>query len=269
MVQTYGRDAFPFAQVLATKGARTVSVCVPAHDEERTVGGVVRAALATSPLVDEVVVVDDGSSDDTARVAGREGAHVVRLDSCAGKGAAMRAGLERSSGELVAFLDADVRNPSPDFVASLVGPLLTTDAVLVKGFYERPIDGSPTGGGRVTELMARPLLEVLFPAVAPVRQPLAGETAAPRAVLDTLGLAEGYGVEIALLIDAAATFGPAAIAQVDLGTRVHRNRPLHELRPQATEVLRAALARTGERRGVLVDPGPAVDGARWGAAGAR
>lgn len=273
MVQTYGRGTFPLARVVGAKGARAVSVCVPAHDEERTVGGVVRAALAAAPLVDEVVVVDDGSSDDTARVATRAGARVVRLAACTGKGAAMRAGLDRCSGDLVAFLDADVRNPSPDFVAGLIGPLLTTEAVLVKGFYERPIDGSATGGGRVTELVARPLLELLFPAVACVRQPLAGETAAPRAVLDALGLADGYGVEIALLIDAAIAFGPSAIAQVDLGTRVHRNRPLAELRPQAAEVLRAALARADTHDsvhdGVRQGPDPAMDGARRGTAGAR
>jgi len=161
-----------------------------------------------------------------------------------GKGLAMAAALEASSGDLIAFLDADVANTTPAFVTGLLGPLLTNDAVaLVKGFYTRPLHGDPTGGGRVTELVARPVLELLFPELSWVRQPLAGETAAHRWVFEKLGFAKGYGVELGLLIDVAHSLGADRLAQVDLGERIHRNRPLEELRPQAVDVLRAALER--------------------------
>ncbi len=161
-----------------------------------------------------------------------------------GKGQAMAAALGASSGDLVAFLDADVANTTPAFVTGLLGPLLTTDHIaLVKGSYTRPLHGDPTGGGRVTELVARPILELLFPELSWVRQPLAGETAAHRWVFEKLGFAGGYGVELGLLIDLAQSLGPDRLAQVDLGERIHRNRPLHELRPQAVDVLRAALER--------------------------
>lgn len=234
-----------------SKAGRTVSVCVPARNEESTVGAVVTAVRALTAagggagLVDEVVVVDDGSSDATATVAQAAGAVVVAgPQGGGGKGAAMRCALEHTSGDLVVFLDADVEGFGPHYVAGLLMPLLTTeDVALVKGCYDRPLHGRPREGGRVTELVAKPIIDLLFPVLGGVGQPLAGETAAPRAVLDKLRLADGYGVEIALLIDVADQFGIGAVAQVDLGTRVHRNRPLAELRPQATEVLRAALQR--------------------------
>jgi glucosyl-3-phosphoglycerate synthase len=252
VVTTYGPGAFGLDRVLAAKQGRTVSVCIPARDEATTVGDVVHAVLRShvatgggSGLVDEVVVVDDGSADGTARAASVAGARVVASGSRRGKGGAMRAGIDRSEGDVLVFLDADVENTTGEFVTSLLGPLLVDGALLVKGFYERPLDGAPAGGGRVNELMARPLLEVLFPELSDVRQPLAGETATTRAVLDKLELSPGYGVEIGMLIDVAERFGVAAIAQVDLGLRVHRNRTLDELRPQAVEILRAALDRLG------------------------
>ena len=254
-VRTFAADAFPLDAVLAAKGGRTVSVCIPAHNEAATVAHVLAAvrlphveAEGGSGLVDEVLVVDDGSTDGTAAAAAAAGARVVRLARRVGKGGAMRAALDAAAGDLLVFLDADVENTTGAFVTSLLGPLLSGagDFALVKGLYERPIGDAPTGGGRVTELVARPLLEVLFPEcpeLAQVRQPLAGETAAPRWVLEKVGLAPGYGVEIALLVDVVARFGAGAVAQVDLGSRVHRNRSLEELRPQAAEVLRAALER--------------------------
>ncbi len=253
--RTYPAAAFLPERLLVAKGGRTVSVCIPSRDEARTVGAVVRAvtgpyvaAAGGSGLVDEVVVVDDGSADDTAAEARAAGARVLSLRGGGGKGQAMRAGLEAVTGDLVVFLDADVENTSAGFVAGLLGPLLTDDDVaLVKGYYARPLHGSPTGGGRVTELMARPLIDVLFPHLAGVRQPLAGETAAPRSVLEKIELAPGYGVELALLVDVAARYGTSSVAQVDLGVRVHRNRPIEELRPQAADVLRAALDRAGLR----------------------
>ena len=237
--------------LLAAKAGRTVSVCIPARNEEPTVGSVVAAVVGShvaaaggSGVVDVVLVVDDGSTDTTAVVARAAGARVLTLAESGGKGRGMAAGLEATMGNLVVFLDADVENTSGEFVTSLLGPLLIEDDVaLVKGFYDRPLHGTPGGGGRVTELMARPLIEVLFPDLVEVRQPLAGETASRRWVLEKLELAPGYGVELGLLLDVAIRIGVGAIAQVDLGTRVHRNRPLDELRPQAVEVLRAALER--------------------------
>jgi glucosyl-3-phosphoglycerate synthase len=240
------------AQVLGAKGGRAVSVCIPARDEGSTVGSVVRAVVQPflaqaggNGLVDEVIVVDDGSTDETAAQAADAGARVVRgPDGPGGKGQAMAAGLRAAQGDLIVYLDADVANTTPAFVTGLLGPLLLTDTIaLVKGVYTRPLHGDPTGGGRVTELVARPVLELLFPALSDIRQPLAGETAAHRWVFEKVGFADGYGVEMGLLIDAAAEFGSESLAQVDLGERIHRNRPLHELRPQAVDVLRAALDR--------------------------
>jgi glucosyl-3-phosphoglycerate synthase len=250
VVRTYPRGHFSLEGVLGAKRGRTVTVCIPAHEEQDTVAGVVRAVTGAhlapaggSGLVDEVLVVDDGSRDATAEAARHAGARVTRLGRRQGKGGAMAAGLEQAAGDVLVFLDADVENTTSEFVTGLLGPVLCGDAALVKGFYARPLDGATTGGGRVNELMARPALEVLFPGLAEVRQPLAGETAAPRWVLEKVGFAPGYGVEIGLLIDVATRLGAGSIAQVDLGTRVHRNRTLEELRPQAVEVLRAALDR--------------------------
>ncbi len=252
--RTYHHGDFPLDDVLRAKmaGGHTVSVCIPARDEASTVGSVVRAVVAPflasaggNGLVDEVLVLNDGSTDDTAAQAEAAGARVVASSGTAGgKGQAMAAALEAASGDLLVFLDADVANTTPAFVSGMLGPLLTDDGVaLVKGFYTRPLHGEPTGGGRVTELVARPVLELLFPELSEIRQPLAGETAAHRWVFEKVGFADGYGVEIALLIDVATYLGAGVLAQVDLGERIHRNRPLNELRPQAVDVLRAALDR--------------------------
>jgi len=255
---TYQHGEFPTFRVLAAKGGRTVSVCIPARDEGSTVGSVVRAVVQPflaraggNGLVDEVIVLDDGSADDTGAQAADAGARVVRsAGGAGGKGQAMADALEASGGDIVVFLDADVANTTPAFVTGMLGPLLLNDTVtLVKGFYTRPLHGDPTGGGRVTELVARPVLELLFPELSEVRQPLAGETAAHRWVFEKVGFAGGYGVELGLLIDVAARFGADSLAQVDLGERIHRNRPLDELRPQAVDVLRAALDRARPDRG--------------------
>jgi glucosyl-3-phosphoglycerate synthase len=251
--RTYHHGAFTTAAVLGAKAGRTVSVCIPARDEGSTVGSVVRAVVQPflssaggNGLVDEVIVLDDGSSDDTAEQATDAGARVVRgTRAGGGKGQAMAAALEAAVGDVIVYLDADVANTTPAFVTGMLGPLLLTeDIALVKGFYTRPLHGDPTGGGRVTELVARPVLELLFPELSEVRQPLAGETAAHRWVFEKVGFAGGYGVELGLLIDVALHLGAGVLAQVDLGERIHRNRPLHELRPQAVDVLRAALDRS-------------------------
>ncbi len=234
------------------KGERSVAVCIPARNEAATVGPIVESIVASltgrrggAPLIDDVVVVDDRSEDGTAELARRAGARVVGSDApSGGKGQAMRSALIATDAGLIAFVDGDVTNFGPHFVTRLLEPLLVDDSVaLVKGYYRRPLHGSPEGGGRVTELMARPVIDLLFPHLASIEQPLAGETAAPRWVLEKCGLADGYAVELALLIDVASAYGVDAIAQVDLGVRVHRNRPLSELRPQATDILAGALSR--------------------------
>jgi glucosyl-3-phosphoglycerate synthase len=271
-VHTYRADGFDAATLAGAKRGRSVSVCIPARDEAATVGTIVAAirrglsvAAGGVDLVDEVLVVDDGSRDATAVVAAAAGARVATTGGRgAGKGEAMRMALTASRGDVLVFVDADVTNFTPRFVTGLLGPVLTDDDVaLVKGCYARPLHGRVGEGGRVTELVARPVIDLLFPHLAGVAQPLAGETAAPRTVLDKVTLAPGYGVELALLIDVVERFGIDAVAQVDLGTRVHRNRPLAELRPQARDVLRAAL----ERAAVPVTPAPSPGG-RPGSTGA-
>jgi glucosyl-3-phosphoglycerate synthase len=248
----FSHTQFDPGSLADSKGNRRISVCIPARNEEATVGSVVAAITSTLtgrpggvPLVDEVLVIDDGSRDQTADAARGAGARVVPSDAAGGgKGQAMATALGASEGDLVVFVDADITNFGPHFVTGLLGPLLGDESLaLVKGHYRRPLQGDVDGGGRVTELMARPLIDVLFPFLASIEQPLAGETAAPRSVLEKCGLADGYAVELALLVDVATLFGVERIAQVDLGTRIHRNRPLSELRPQSTDVLRAALAR--------------------------
>lgn len=235
----------------------TVSVCLPARDEEATVGHIVatvrRTLMEAVPLVDEVVVVDDGSLDATAEVAAWEGARVLAVDDILpetgpgeGKGNAMWKSLYAATGDIVCWVDADIRNFGAQFVTGLLGPLLTDPAIaFVKGYYRRPLHGEPTGGGRVTELVARPLLSVLFPELSGFVQPLGGEYAARRSVLEVVPFVEGWGVEIGLLVDVIGRVGLGATAQVDLGVREHRNRPLDELGPQATAILLTALRRAG------------------------
>ncbi len=229
-----------------------VSLCLPARNEVATIGEIVRK-VAAHPLLDEVLVVDDHSVDGTAGAAAREGARVVDAATTLaaygtgpGKGQALWKATACATGDLLAFIDADVREFSPHYVVGLLGPLLTDPGVgFVKAFYERPGDGHPRGGGRVTELVARPLLHLLFPHLAGLVQPLAGEFAARRHVLEAVPFVDGYGVDIGLLIDVAAQFGVEVMAQVDLGVRLHRNRPLPELGPMATVVLMTALQRAG------------------------
>jgi glucosyl-3-phosphoglycerate synthase len=241
---TLPRDHFTLERVDQLKGDSTVAVIIPAKDEATTVGSVIDMVQVHDHLVDELIVVNDHSSDDTATVADHHGARVVHHEGPSGKGGAMLAGVMASSSDIIVFLDADVLNTTADYVARLIQPLLERPTIeLVKAFYVRPLHNMPTGGGRVNELAARPILSLLYPGLGEIRQPLAGETAVRRSALDTITLEPDYRVEIALLIDCAKTFGVHAIAQVDLGIRRHRNRPLEELRPMAVDVLRAALER--------------------------
>lgn len=240
---------FDAAALAAAKNGRGIAVVIPARDEAPTIGRIVRTIardlMKGTPLVDEVVVVDDGSADRTATIAASAGARVV-VSEGQGKGAAMWSGLAATSAPIVVFCDGDLRNFGPHFVAGLCGPLLADDRLcLVKGFYQRPRNGANDEGGRVTELTARPALRLLAPDVAAIIQPLGGEVAGRRDALQQLPFVEGYGVDVALVLDAARAFGADRIAQVDLGTRIHRNRPLKQLAAQADIVLRTILDRAG------------------------
>jgi len=254
--RSYLSADFSASRLAEAKGQRRVSVCIPARDEEATVGAIVasiRAELSEGvALVDEIVVVDDGSVDATAESARAAGARVVAASDVLaeypgpGKGQAMWKGVRASTGDVIVFCDADIVAFEPGFVVGLAGPLLLRDDVaFVKGFYDRPLGDLRGEGGRVTELTARPLISTFFPHLADVVQPLSGECAARRDVLETLPFVAGYGVDLGLLIDVTRRFGDASLVQCDLGQRVHRNRPLSELGPQALAVLQAVLARAG------------------------
>jgi glucosyl-3-phosphoglycerate synthase len=241
---TLTRDDFTLERISELKRDISVAVVIPAKNEAATIGAVLDTIQIHGQLFNDLVVVDDHSSDDTATVADHHGARVLHLHGASGKGAAMSAGLDATSSSIVVFLDADVLNTTAYYVAQLIQPLLERPSIhLVKGYYERPLHNMPTGGGRVNELAARPVLSLLYPGLGEIRQPLAGETAIRRDALGTIELETGYSVEIALLIDVARRYGVQALSQVDLGVRRHRNRPLEELRPMAVDVLRAALER--------------------------
>lgn len=262
----YGRTAstwtdWPLDRLLAAKAGRRVSVVIPARNEAPTVGAVVsgiRADLVEHrALVDELVVIDSDSSDDTAAIAREAGADVhparaIRPDlgGHRGKGEALWKSQFVTTGELLVFVDADLTGWGTHFVTGLLGPLLTDPAVeLVKGFYDRVLDDgsgrSATEGGRVTELVARPLLNLFRPELAHIVQPLAGEWAIRRSTFARLSVPVGYGVEMATLLDVHAASGETAVAQVDLGERAHRHQSVHDLAVMAAEILAVA-----SRRGV-------------------
>jgi glucosyl-3-phosphoglycerate synthase len=238
------------------QGAR-VSVVIPARDEEATVGGVVAAVrdqfVLSMPLVDELVVMDSDSADATARVAASAGAAVYRCRDVApglggypGKGEALWKSLLVTTGDVIVFMDADLTTWGSHFVTGLLGPLLEPDnpVLLVKACYDRAVggtaDGGTIGGGRVTELVARPLLNLWWPQLAGIAQPLSGEWAGRRTLLESLPVPVGYGVEIAVVIDAAQRHGVDAIAQVDLGERAHSHQSDADLAVMAAELMLVA-----------------------------
>ncbi|MFI6301792.1 glucosyl-3-phosphoglycerate synthase [Amycolatopsis thailandensis] len=252
--RTWQNPGWTLDDIVAAKGDRTVSVVLPALDEEDTVAevvGTVRPLLGT--VVDELVVMDSGSTDATAELAERAGARVVHredvlpeLPPVPGKGEVLWRSLAATTGDVVVFLDSDLVDPDPAFVPTLLGPLLCEEGVhLVKGFYRRPLRLESSGGGRVTELLARPVLSALRPSLSGLIQPLGGEYAATREFLESVPFAAGYGVEIGLILDAEARYGLEGLAQVNLGVRKHRNRSLLQLGVMARQILGTALARCG------------------------
>ncbi|MFD1660451.1 glucosyl-3-phosphoglycerate synthase [Streptomyces caeni] len=265
----------PLHQILAAKRASgsTVSVVLPALNEEETVGEIVSVIrhdlMQQAPLVDEIVVVDSGSTDRTSEVAAAAGARVVhrdailpRIPAVPGKGEVLWRSLLVTGGDIVCFIDADLKEFSSDFVSGIVGPLLTEPGVdLVKAMYDRPLTlagEGPSGtaaagqGGRVTELMARPLLNMHWPQLAGFVQPLGGEYAARRSLLERLPFPVGYGVELGMLVDALHLVGLDALAQVDVGVRIHRHQDGQALGRMAAAIYRTAQLRLA--RGHLIRP---------------
>jgi glycosyltransferase involved in cell wall biosynthesis len=265
--RAYTASAFPLERLLAAKD-RTISVILPARETATTLAGILDALATLEPLIDEVLVVDANSRDGTAAVARSRGVAVAdesellpEFGPGLGKGDAMWRGLAVTTGELVVFLDTDTENFDPSFALGLLGPLLTDDVSFVKGAFRRPLrigeQTLPDGGGRVTELVARPYLNLHVPRLAGFRQPLAGELAAERALLEQLPFPVGYGVEIAMLIDVLELAGLDRMAQVDLGTRQNRHQPLSDLSAMALAVIAAAERRIhGSGAIAAAAPGP-------------
>jgi glucosyl-3-phosphoglycerate synthase len=265
--RSWNRPSWTIAELEGAKAGRTISVVLPALDEEETIESVIESiSPLVDGLVDELIVLDSGSSDDTEIRAVAAGARVVSREQALpevpirpGKGEALWRSLAATSGDIVVFVDSDLIDPHPMFVPWLVAPLLTDDRIhLVKSFYRRPLrgseladvgdlaaDASATGGGRVTELVARPLLAALRPELGCMVQPLGGEYAATRELLTSVPFAPGYGVEIGLLVDTFDRLGLDAIAQANLGVRAHRNRPLAELGVMSRQVIATLLSRCG------------------------
>jgi len=273
--RTFHHSLYSPAQIAAARAQRGlgVSVCLPARECAQTVGHIVTAlrSLRDEGAIDEVVVIDAASADGTAAVAERAGARVYQevelmpeLGRVLGKGDAMYRALAVLHGEIVCYLDADTAGPSAHYATGLIGPLVceAEEIAFVKAFYRRPFEHGgvslPEGGGRVNHLLARPALGLFYPQLAAVSQPLAGEVAARRELLERVPFATGYGVEIGMLIDAWREVGLDGIAQVDLDEHRNRHQPLAALEPMARTVL-ATIARRvqadGRLAGVLLaDP---------------
>jgi glucosyl-3-phosphoglycerate synthase len=261
--RTYRAQQFDAVFLAAAKGERRVSVLIPARDEEATIGTIVsilRTELVERvPLVDEIIVIDSHSTDATADTARSAGATVFHVDdivpevgSRPGKGEAMWKALAVMTGDVGVYLDADVQGFTADFVVGLLGPLLTHDRIVfVKAFYDRPWSAGTarsSGGGRVTELVARPLILDRAPLLSGFVQPLAGECAFLAETLRAVPFVSDYGVDIGLMIDVLRDHGLSAMAQVDLGLRLHRHQDLAALSAM-TQHVRAAFDLRGEPGG--------------------
>jgi glucosyl-3-phosphoglycerate synthase len=257
--RTYSVRRWSAAELAAAKGGQRIAVVLPARNEQPTVGDIVatirRELMDDVALIDDVIVMDSRSTDGTAAAARLAGATVYAVDDVLpalgrrdGKGEAMWKSLAVTDADLLVFVDADLRDFSAEWVTGLLGPLLVHhDVDLVKAAYDRSLtlggQTSPTGGGRVTELTARPILNAHWPELAGILQPLAGEYAARRTVLEQVPFVCGYGVEIGLLVDVLQLRGLWSLAQVDLGRRVHRNRADVDLVATASAVVQAAARR--------------------------
>ena len=242
-----------------------ISVGLPTLNEEATLARVIRAIrtrlVERFPLVDEIVVIDSDSEDGTREIARAEGVPVYihsqilpDTGTYVGKGEALWKSLHVLSGDIIVWVDTDISNTHPKFVYGVVGPLLMRpDLQFVKAFYQRPLhiggELQATGGGRVTELAARPILNLFFPELSGMVQPLSGEQGGRRATLEQLPFFTGYGVETGLLIDILQRAGLGAIAQVDMRQRIHRNQDLLALSKMSFEILQVALKRVGEAHG--------------------
>jgi glucosyl-3-phosphoglycerate synthase len=264
--RTFHHSAYSAQAIASARAERGLgaTVCLPARDCAASVGEIVAALvpLRESGAIERIVVVDAASGDGTAAVAERAGAEVWQeaellpsFGPVLGKGDALWRALSRIDSELVCFVDADSEQFSAHFVTGLLGPLVCEpDVSFVKAFYRRPLSGASSspgeGGGRVNHLTARPALALFYPELAEIRQPLAGEVAARRELLEKLPFATGYGVEIAMLIDAWHEVGLQRIAQVDLEEHHNQHQSLAALAPMALTVL-ATLARRMEQEGRL------------------
>lgn len=265
--RTFHHSQFP-AQRIAAERRQTISVCLSARECARTVGPIVGelVALREAGVLDEIVVVDAASADGTAALAERAGARVLqegelmsRFGPVLGKGDAMWRALSVLQGELVCFLDADTERFSRHFATGLLGPLVCEPGVsFAKAFYRRPLahaaEPAGEGGGRVNHLTARPALALFYPQLEGFRQPLAGEVAARRELLEGLPFVTGYGVEVAMLIDAWRAVGLEGMAQVDLDEHHNPHQPLSALAGMARTVL-GTVARRLEQEGRLERPG--------------
>lgn len=274
LVRCFAHGDFPLELLLERK-REPITVVLPAREVAETVGSIVERVLALNGLVDQVLVVDAASLDGSAAVAAAAGAEVVQEGALApqlgpvlGKGDAMWRALEQARGEIVVYLDSDTRDFAPHFVTGLLGPLLAAEGVeFVKGAFERPFTDTggtarAAGGGRVTELSARPLLSAFYPELAAFSQPLAGEVAARRSLLERIPFATGYAVETAMLLDVRDAVGIEAMCQVDLGRRLNHHQPLADLGPMAYAVLSVVLGRLREEGRLLDDQTPPLQTAQ-------
>lgn len=268
---TFHHSAFQdIRQLVALKERQglSISLCIPTLNEEKTIGKEIvmfKSDLMTrAPLLDEIAVIDSGSTDRTLEVASAFGADVYLSSdilpeegSKRGKGENLWKAIYQLKGDIIVYVDADIKNVHPRFVYGLVGPLLVNPGVgYVKAFYDRPLAGAgalrPTGGGRVTEILVRPLFSLFFPELTALVQPLSGEYAVRRSVLERLPFPIGYGVETSHLIDAFRMWGLDVFAQTDLDQRIHRNQPIQDLGRMAFGILQAFLLRT-EKLGIVED----------------
>ncbi len=255
------RDFADLPALVAAKEAAglRVSLCIPTLNEEGTIARIVSVLreelLEKHPLLDEIAVIDSGSTDRTRALAAEAGAEVVGAAQIlpfhghrTGKGENLWKAVHHLSGDILCFVDGDIGNIHPRFVYGTVGPLIHHPGIgYVKGFYERPLLAAegvdPRGGGRVTEILVRPLFQRFYPDLAGLHQPLAGEYAARREILEAIPFPAGYGVETAHLLDVRRLHGVAALAQTDLDERIHRNRSLAQLGRMSGEILDAFFAR--------------------------